>query len=79
MTHSSPGQRALPLDDQSTAAALRVAFEHSGLARRPTWTFDRAMKCPAVRKCIENTARAILRARKRKHRRAARVINLTSK
>jgi len=66
-----PAQKSLALDDQSTAAALRLAFDRSDLARRPSWNFERAMKCPSVRCCIENTARAILRARSRKARRAA--------
>ena len=67
---SSPAQQPLPLEDQARADTLRAVFDNSGLLRRG-WTFDRAMKCPAVRTCIENTARAILRARARRHRRAA--------
>ena len=75
--HPSPAQRALPLGDESSAALRRTVFETSGLLRRG-WTFDRAMNCPAVRTCIENTARAILRARARRHRRAARAPLVTA-
>jgi len=67
---SSPAQQPLPLDDSSNAFLLRLAFERSGLRARG-WTFDRAMRTPAVHTCIKNTARAILMARARKARRAA--------
>jgi len=66
----NPAQVPLPLDDSSNAFLLRLAFERSGLRARG-WTFERAMHTPAVHTCIKNTARAILKARARKHRRAA--------
>jgi len=66
----NPAQVPLPLEDESSAALLRDVFERSGLRARG-WTFDRAMRTPAVHTCIKNTARAILKARARKARRAA--------
>jgi len=48
---------------------LRMIFERSGLSRHG-WDFEGAMHNTAVRICIERTAQAVARARKRKHRRA---------
>jgi len=66
----NPAQVPLPLEDQSSAALLRAVFERSGLRARG-WTFDRALRTPAVRICLERTAQAVARARARKARRAA--------
>ena len=68
--NASPAQQPLPLKDQARADTLRAVFENSGLRARG-WTFERAMRTPAVHTCIKNTARAILKARARKARRAA--------
>jgi len=66
----NPAQVPLPLEDQARADTLRAVFENSGLLRHG-WTFDRAMRTPAVRICLERTAQSVARARARKARRAA--------
>jgi len=68
---SSPAQQPLPLEDQARADTLRAVFDNSGLLRLG-WTFDRALRTPAVRICLQRTAEAVARARARKARRAQR-------
>ena len=66
----NPAQVPLPLEDESSSFLLRLAFERSGLRARG-WTFDRAMRTPAVRICLERTAQAVAKARARRARRSA--------
>jgi len=60
-------QQPLPLGDRpDDDASLRAAFNRSGLADQG-WTYERAVLCDSILKCLINSNIARLRARTGRH------------